>query len=197
MERSEIVDMAVSLSLEGLDEEMLADILDTHLASTEFTYDVEMVMVELTSGTAVYDYPSDAVDLLHGIMTDTDLILGDEAQLDAIDTNWRTTTGTPSILSADRLDRQYRLYPSPTTSSDDLIPIHGEPLGVDYPDGWLILFYQQDRELDLKTLYGMPLACKLLASAGDTLIDGDSDLSASAQALHTVMVQLLGGLNGK
>jgi len=120
---------------------------------------VEAKIKSLTSGIAEYAFESDMLRILYLIMEDSLNSPVDEPSLDAYSTTWNTDTGTPTMFTQDDVDaRNYLLYPIPDTTSDPLIPIHGEPFGEDWPANSLLLIYADDRESGISSIYSLPFA---------------------------------------
>lgn len=107
---------------------------------------VRIVQQTLTSGTAIYDYKTDMLRILHAIMADTMLYETTEDDLNAYSQSWSDDTGNPVAYTIDKVThRTYRLYPEPDFNSGAFIPTEAQPYGVDYPDDILCLIYADNR----------------------------------------------------
>jgi len=117
----------------------------------------------ITSGTATYDYASDAL-VLHAVFVhDKILAPARVSDLEAYNDAWRSLSDTPYAMTEDELTaRTFMLIPNPDTTSDSLIPVHGEPFGEDYPDNIGVQLYAESPD-DLPDWVSTCVALRILA----------------------------------
>lgn len=150
-------------------------------------------LVELTSGTATYDFESTMLKLIFAIMEDSSLSMTHEEGLEAYSKTWRSDTGTPFAVTQDWLSRQYTLYPNPNFNSTPLAGGATEPLGEDYPDDNLWIVFAEDRSTSIQDYYGLVIALLALAREFSQSSDHiDLELAASANQLGSFIMLLLG-----
>ena len=166
MTRDEIIALAGELAQSLQDADTLDTFINDVFHELAFLPEpplLKALLKQITSGVATYSFESDMLRSIYAIMFDELLSPVTEQALDAYNDTWQSDSGTPTQLTQDALTaRTYRLYPNPDTSSDAVIPIHGQPWGEDYPDGILALIYADDREANILDLYSLPLALDAL-----------------------------------
>lgn len=119
--------------------------------------------VAATPGQAVYARPPDATDILAVFYDDTMLSLVTLRELETIRPAWRAWSGRPvAWLIEDQSNDEFRLFPSPVTTPDPLIPLYGAPFGLDYPRDTIAVLASQ-RRTDLPDWMDLPLALMVVA----------------------------------
>ena len=147
----------------------------------------------ITSGTATYDFPSNAIRLLSLIMEDAQIYLSSEQAFEAYANLWRADTGTPFAATLDNLKRQYTLYPKPDFDSGALAPGAGEPYGEDYPDDQLFLFFTAPRSTAIPEFIALPLALLTIAREFEySSQHEDTEFSQYCAELGEFMLKLIG-----
>lgn len=87
--------------------------------------------ITITSGTAVMDYPTNAIKILAVFYTSRQLAYTLGRELEHYSGTWRDDSGTPIAYTLkEESGRTYRLYPNPNTST--VSSGGAEPLGEDY-----------------------------------------------------------------
>jgi len=153
----------------------------------------ETALVSLTSGTATYDFESDALAIYHAFMDDTLLSIVGEDDIEAYSKIWPTSSGTPIALTQDELERQYTLYPEPDFNSGTLIPTHGEPYGEDYPTNQLFLIYSKNRTADFQEQFSIPLALFSLSKEFSTSSNHqDREFAESCKTFAAFILNMIG-----
>lgn len=124
---------------------------------------VEADLFTFTSGTAVYDYPLAAVELLNLFFTGYALPRVTEDTLDVYSKTWRSTFGTPSIWTTDRENsRKFRVYPNPDVTSTAIDPLADQPLGDDFPANSGAVIYSDSRESGISDMLGLYITFRIL-----------------------------------
>ena len=176
--KTNILDFVEWLSLDLEDDTSASNFFDDvieRLAFLEkplfFKHDIE----NFSAGTSVYDFAADMLDLHWASLADSFLLPCSEDDLNAYASSWRADTGTPEAISSDRLTRQYRVYPTPSS----------------------IMAYQfmyiQDRSTGILEIYQIPIALKVLAQ--DFVYDSkhqDLDFSGICDQIGSLFLNLLG-----
>jgi hypothetical protein len=128
---------------------------------SDFPFFYERTNVSLTDGTATYNFPSDALRIIHAIMEDASISIVTEQELDAYSQDWRAADeDEPIALTQDELNRQYTLFPTPATTSG---AAGAAPYGEDYPTDALFLVYTQEKASNFLEYYALPIAFESLA----------------------------------
>lgn len=197
MTRDEIITFAGKLAMSLQD----ADTFDVFVNDVFFELAfvpspplLKAYLKEITAGTATYSFESDMLRIIYAIMFDELLSPVSEADLDAYNATWQSDTGTPTQITQDALTaRTYRLYPEPDTSSDSVVPVHGEPWGEDYPDGILPLIYADDREDDIQDIYAIPVSFDVLKREFSyPSVHEDLDFAFTSESISQLFYRLLG-----
>jgi hypothetical protein len=133
-------DVADQLLLEGFYDKALLTLTDTEVT-------VEATIIAVTSGTATYDWPVDAMRVLSAFFGSRELSLTKLNALEVAGRDWSADTGTPrNYLIDHEQERTVRLYPTPSVTSAAWWPAVGEPFGLDYPTDRLILLTAQNED---------------------------------------------------
>lgn len=91
------------------------------------------------------------------------------------------------------VERSFAIYPKPSSTGGDLIPIHGEPFGEDFPSNWLTVLYSQFREDDIEDIYALPIALDTLAQEFEYPSQHrDTNFASVCQALSKIIFALIG-----
>ena len=165
-----------------------------YLALTDLPPFIKYAFVEITATTVEYDFESDMLKLLYAFLDDNQMFLTSENALDAYDSDWRevgSTPNTPSAIYQDWLSRQYAIYPYPNVSSG--AAAGADELGDDYPVGWLLIFYSEDRASAIQEYYGLPIS--LLANAREfshSVLHRDLEFSKACNEVGNLIFKLLG-----
>jgi len=84
-------------------------------------------------------------------------------ELEAHAPHWRDLVGAPIAYTTEQLDRhEIRLFPSPESSADPEIFVHGAPFGLDYPRGTIAVI-ASDLRVDYPTWIDLPYSLAVLA----------------------------------
>lgn len=166
MTRAEILTLSQSLCFSKADADALAAYIDASLrdeALVDKPFSIKAEIVDLTSGTANYSFESDMIKVISMFYNGNLLSETDSRGLSAYNQTWPGDSGDPVAFTQDEITAHtYTLYPNPDTTSDPLIPVHGEPFGEDFPDNSLTLIYADKRDSDICELYGLPIAFDIL-----------------------------------
>lgn len=107
-------------------------------ALTDVQLTVQVTLIPVTSGTATYAIPGNAVRVLAAFFGLKELTRTTLGSLDDQSRSWRGTTGQPvSYVEEHEPQRQVRLYPTPNVTSSG-VPFPA-PFGEDYPTNYLVL----------------------------------------------------------
>jgi hypothetical protein len=124
---------------------------------------LDAYVVPVEEAVAVYDYPVGTIRIFDVFFGDRWLSFEDWRTFQVQDTAWQTRTGTPRHWYIQDEERQkFRLYPAPDTTSANVAPTFGEPLGRDYPSDRLLIIASEQRE-DVPLWFESSLAFLLLS----------------------------------
>lgn len=167
MTRAEVLTLTQSLDLARSDSDTLEALLDEimrYLAMSNHPISIKSAIKALTSGTATYDFESDMLRLVAAFHVGNLLSETNVKELNTYAQTWSVDSGTPKAITQDEVTTHtYTLYPNPDTTSDPLIPIHGEPFGEDFPNNSLTLLYADKRDSNICEVYGLFLTFSTLA----------------------------------
>lgn len=125
---------------------------------------LKALLSTLASGTSTYAYPApDIINVFNLFTGNLQLTTTTEDSLEAHSATWRTESTAVRAFTEDFLSRQFTLYPTPDYTSGAFIPVNGEPLGEDYPTGWLVGIYSYIPETDIPEFYGILIIMLTLA----------------------------------
>lgn len=119
-------------------------------------------IVAASANVARYTKPARISDILALFYDDVMLSLVTLRELEATTPGWRLHTGRPvAWLIEDLSHEEFQLYPVPTVAPGAMIPVHGAPLGLDYPVNTMALLGTEKRQ-DMPDWLDLPLALVLL-----------------------------------
>ena len=196
MNRTDLRDLATSLTIIPLSTDTLSRFIDdifNEIAFLPLPQFSKAEIIPLSSGTSVYDFPADALRLLHAFFNSEMLSLASNADLNAYATMWLADTGSPKAITLDEITaRTYTLYPNPVLNSDPIIPIHGEPFGEDYPANNLVLIYADNRQSPIVDIYALSIALESLSREFTYPSDHtDTDYADTCKALSQLLSKLI------
>lgn len=144
---------------------------------------VEAEIVPLAAGTSVYALPTNLLVLLQAFYDDRQLDLARISDFASVSA-WREHQGTPlAYVQEDETDRTFRIYPKPILASHGFIPLYGAPLGLDYPEGSVVVLATARRTTLQPWLY---MYVALQVSALEFTREGAQRDEAYAKACMTV-----------
>jgi len=197
MTRDEIKTLAADLTIISADTDTLPRFVDDVFNESAFSNNppfLKAAIKSLTAGTATYDFETDMLRLISAFYDDELLSEVTVDQLNAYSTTWPADSGSPVAITQDEEDsRTYTVYPNPSSTSDPVIPTHGEPYGEDYADNSLVIVYADNRESSILSIFSIPFALEALArefSYPSSHVD--LDFAATCRTIS----QLLGALIG-
>lgn len=124
---------------------------------------VERDIFAFTDGTATYDYPAEAVEILHMFLEGYQLMEVDQYSLEAYDKTWRDDEATPKAWKRHSENaRKLRIFPIPDTTSDALGIGATEPFGEDFPSNSAAVIYSDSRESGIPEWIGCYVAFQIL-----------------------------------
>jgi hypothetical protein len=153
---------------------------------------VGMEIVNITSGTAVYDFPSTAIRLRDLFFDNKFLYAASDYELESYLVTWRSLSGAPFAYTIeDETKRQFRLVPNPNVSTAYTLLV--DPLGVDYPDNPVVAFFTEKRETVPDWLGFYFVFAALSPEFRQPSNHQDNDFSRVCAALAQLHVALTGG----
>lgn len=148
-------------------------------------------LVELSSGTGVYDYEADMLTPVYLVYIDKEIFPSSEHSLGAYSRDWRTESGIPKAYVTEELTRQYLLWPIPNANSGSTGGL-SEPYGEDYPDDILFLLYSDDRSTAIQEIYQIPIALQTLSREfAYSSLQQDTDFSTVCNQVADFFMQIL------
>lgn len=167
MNKSTIIQLVEDIARVTLDPDTIARYYDDALEDV-CKFDrpplVTSEMIEITAGTATYDYPTDAVKIVNAFYDSTQLLPCIISALDAYSDDWRDDSGDPWAFTRDETDKDtYTLYPNPQSSSGAFSFPNAAPMGEDFPDDTVVLIYSQRRDDDIPDWLVFVLVFDILA----------------------------------
>lgn len=166
MTKDEIISLAEFIAKVSLDADTLDkyfyDILD-EIGQVNSPPLVAAELFEITSGTATYTLPSDAIRALDIFIGDSHLSEVSAAALRAYSASWRALSDTPYFFTQEQVGKdEFMLIPNPDTSSGNFDFPNAAPMGEDFPSGAGTIFYSQSREEDIIEWIAVYIALKIL-----------------------------------
>jgi hypothetical protein len=197
MNRIQIKSLATYLSLVGINDDTLSQFIDdifNELGMSGMVKLFKIDIVPLTAGTQDYNFPADALQLVSAFYNSDQIHLADNRDLEAYSKAWRTSTGDPKVITQDEQSaREYTIFPIPSSTSDPVIPIHGEPFGEDFPDNAFTLLYSDNRQDDIPDIYIIPVALESIGREFDYPSDHtDTEFAESCHSIAGVLFKLIG-----
>jgi hypothetical protein len=124
---------------------------------------VEIDLFAFADGTATYNYPDAAIELLQLWHIGNPLLEVSEQTVEAYSQTWRSAEGTPKArLTKKEASRTVRIYPIPDTTSSALAPLATQPLGEDFPANSGVAMFSDSRESGLSEMLGCYIAFRVL-----------------------------------
>ena len=118
-------------------------------------------IVEITSGTASYGYPTDAVAIVALFHTDRHLSRTSLIELEGYSSTWRDDTGDPWAFTEDeQVKRTYRMYPEPDDTSGAMFGWN--LMGADMPSDAGVVVFSERREEDIPDWIGLYVVFEVL-----------------------------------
>ena len=192
MIKSDILDLVQDIARDQADADAIDAYYDEAVEELGKLQDPPMqerALVEFTSGTATYDYPVEAVEILHAFHASYQLPRTTKEALEAYDMEWRSGSGVPKVFKTDQENaRTYRLYPNPNVTSDALGGGATEPFGEDFPANSGALIYSDARATGISDMIGLYIAFRVLYK--EFMRPSDHQDAAWA-ALHKKIADLL------
>lgn len=106
----------------------------------------QATLVAVAADDATYSLPSSVGRLLGVVYDDHILSRSSQKALSSINQHWRDEKGVPQVFTeAHEANGDFRIYPTPDRASGAFSFPTGEPLGVDYPLGALVVFHTEER----------------------------------------------------
>lgn len=197
MTRDEIKALAFLLTAISADADTLPRFIDDVFNEQAFSPTPQMLKAEikkLTSGTATYAFETDMLKLVAAFYDDELLSLTTVDELNSYSTSWPSDSGDPKAITQDELDaRNYTVYPNPSSTSDDSIPIHGEPYGEDFASNSLTIIYSDNREASIPEIFALPFILEALAREFSyPSSHADADYAEICRTLSTLFTSLIG-----
>lgn len=119
-------------------------------------------IVEITSGTAAYGYPTNAVAIIALFHTDRHLSKTSLIELEGYSSTWRDDTGDPWAYTEDeQAKRTYLLYPEPDDTSGAMFGWN--LMGADMPSDAGVVVFSERREGDIPDWIGLYITFEILA----------------------------------
>lgn len=149
MNRAGVLSLVKELGRDQTDDDTVAVYYDEvieELARSKSPPLVDAALLTLTADTATYDYPTQALKILHTFFESKKLLYFPRSHLDAYDSDWRAAASVdPWAWTIDKeTKRELRLFPPPAASTT--LGMWVEPFGEDYPDDVCALIYGDNRE---------------------------------------------------
>jgi hypothetical protein len=159
--RADIIALAQTLGLESTDVILLDRYYtESLLALGDTDVMLEATFILVTSGTARYTIPVEAVRVVAAFFGTREILRTTIAHLEGVSRTWQDDTGTPMAYLEEHEDVSViRLYPIPNVSSVVVGPV--DKFGVNYPTNTLLLLTADRSDLAPPWL-DIPLAFGLL-----------------------------------
>jgi hypothetical protein len=107
---------------------------------------VNTAIVPVSSGAAIYSYPTNAIEMLDVFYDDKILSAERQETIEQNARTWQATAGTPSAWVKEMENKQeLRIYPTSSATTGDLSYPNAEPLGVDMPDNAFVMLFTEYR----------------------------------------------------
>lgn len=166
MTKNDITDLVQDISRDLADASSISAYYDEEIELLGKTQDPPMVerdLITFTSGTAVYDYPAAAIELLFAFHASYQLTRATKETLEAYEQTWRNDSGIPKAWKrGSETARTFRLYPNPNVTSTALAPGATEPFGEHFPTNMGALVYSDSRESSISDMVGLYIAFRVL-----------------------------------
>lgn len=150
-------------------------------------------IVPASAGVGLYAKPEHVVAMLAAFYDDTMLSLVTQRSLEATTPDWRDVLGTPACYMIEDLSHdQFRVFPTPTLAGGPVIPMHGQPFGLDYPSGTLAVL-GSDKLEDMPEWMDLPLALTVLAREfGRPSQHMDQVFAGACKSLAAMLLMMVG-----
>ena len=166
MTKNDILDLIQDIARDEADTDAISAYYDEIVEELGKLPDPPMVerdLLTVTSGTATYDYPAAAVELLYYFQHAYQLPHITEETLEAYEITWRDDSGAPRAWKTNEENaREFRLYPNPNITSTALGVGATEPFGEDFPTNMGALIYSDTRESDISDMVGLYITFRVL-----------------------------------
>jgi hypothetical protein len=166
MTKAEITTLVNDISRNLADASSISEYYDETIEELAKIPDPPIVAIEavtITSGTSEYDYPTNAIELLHVFHGAYQLTKTTNRILETYNKTWRDDAGVPKAWKIDHeTSRKFQLYPIPNVTSSAFIPPALEPFGEDFPTNMGAVIYSDQRETDISDMLGIYIAFRIL-----------------------------------
>ena len=166
MTKNEVLTLIQDIARDQAEDDTISKYYDEAIVELGKMQDpvlVERALFTVTAGTATYDYPAAAIELLY-VFRDTDpLLKTTKFALESRSKAWRGDSGTPVAYKTSHEDGDtFRLYPNPDTTSTALGIGATEPFGDDFPANMGAVIYSDSRETGISDMIGLYVAFRVL-----------------------------------
>jgi hypothetical protein len=166
MTKNEIKTLIQDIARDQAEDDTIDDYYDEAVIELAQLLDPPIVEAELlavTAGTATYEYPANAVELLQVFIGTNPILRTDKSSLESHSKSWRGDSGTSIAFKTDHEDEgKFRLYPNPDTTSTALGIGATEPLGDDFPANMGAVIYSDSRETGISDMLGLYITFRVL-----------------------------------